>query len=104
AHHPTAPSCLPRSAPHPDPHSFPTRRSSDLSTGDGILTSLKMMEVMLARKKKMSQLSQDLRIYPQVLVNVRVKDKAAAQADPDVDRKSTRLTPVTFRSRMPSSA
>ena len=54
------------------------------STGDGILTSLKMMEVMLARKKKMSQLSEDLRIYPQVLVNVRVKDKAAAQADPDV--------------------
>src|SRR5699024_877096 len=50
------------------------------STGDGILTSLKMMEVMLARKKKMSQLSEDLRIYPQVLVNVRVKDKAAAQA------------------------
>ena len=32
----------------------------------------------------MSQLSEDLRIYPQVLVNVRVKDKAAAQADPDV--------------------
>ena len=54
------------------------------STGDGILTSLKMMEVMLARKKKMSQLSEDLRIYPQVLVNVRVKDKAATQADPDV--------------------
>ena len=54
------------------------------STGDGILTSLKMMEVMLARKKKMSQLSEDLRIYPQVLVNVRVKDKAAAQVDPDV--------------------
>ena len=49
------------------------------STGDGILTSLKMMEVMLARKKKMSQLSEDLRIYPQVLVNVRVADKQAAQ-------------------------
>ena len=54
------------------------------STGDGILTSLKMMEVMMASKKTMSQLTEDLHIYPQVLVNVRVQDKAVAQADPDV--------------------
>lgn len=54
------------------------------STGDGILTSLKMMEVMMAKKKKMSQLTEDLHIYPQVLVNVKVKDKAVAQADKDV--------------------
>lgn len=54
------------------------------STGDGILTSLKMMEVMLARKKKMSELTEGLVIYPQVLENVRVQDKTAAQADPEV--------------------
>ena len=54
------------------------------STGDGILTSLKMMEVMMAKKMKMSQLTEDLHIYPQVLVNVMVKDKAVAQADADV--------------------
>ncbi len=54
------------------------------STGDGILTSLKMMEAMLARKKTMSQLCEDLVFYPQVLKNVRVKDKTAAQKDPDV--------------------
>ena len=54
------------------------------STGDGILTSLKMMEVMLAKKKTMSQLCEGLTIYPQVLKNVRVKDKPAAQNDPDV--------------------
>ena len=54
------------------------------STGDGILTSLKMMEVILARKKKLSELTADLAIYPQVLENVRVHDKAAAQADVDV--------------------
>ena len=54
------------------------------STGDGILTSLKMIEVMMARKKKMSELAEDLTIYPQVLVNVRVTDKKAAQNDPDV--------------------
>ena len=54
------------------------------STGDGILTSLKMMEVMLAKKQTLSELCADLTIYPQVLVNVRVKDKAAAQNDPAV--------------------
>ncbi len=54
------------------------------STGDGILTSLKVMEVMMAKKAKLSQLVADLKIYPQVLVNVRVADKKAAQNDPDV--------------------
>ena len=54
------------------------------STGDGILTSLKMMEVMLAKKKTMSQLCEGLTIYPQILKNVNVTDKAVAQADPDV--------------------
>ncbi len=56
------------------------------STGDGILTSLKMMEVMLAKKKTLGQLTDGLTIYPQVLVNVRVKDKAQAQQDPDVQK------------------
>ena len=54
------------------------------STGDGILTSLKMMEVMMAKKKTMSQLCEGLTIYPQVLKNIRVADKAAAQNDSDV--------------------
>ena len=56
------------------------------STGDGILTSLKMMEVMMARKKTMSQLCEGLTIYPQVLKNVRVTDKRAAQNDPEVQK------------------
>lgn len=54
------------------------------STGDGILTSLKMMEVMLAKKQTMSQLCEGLTIYPQVLENVRVADKAQALANPKV--------------------
>ena len=54
------------------------------STGDGILTSLKMMEVMMAKKKTMSQLCDGLTIYPQVLKNIRVTDKAEAQNDADV--------------------
>ncbi|MBQ6996975.1 MAG: phosphoglucosamine mutase [Oscillospiraceae bacterium] len=54
------------------------------STGDGILTSLKIMEVMLAKKKTLSQLCEGFTFYPQVLKNVLVTDKDKAQNDPDV--------------------
>ena len=54
------------------------------TTGDGILTSLKMMEVMLAKKKTLSELAAPFKIYPQVLKNVRVTDKKAAQDDVSV--------------------
>lgn len=54
------------------------------STGDGILTSLKMMEVMLARKQPMSKLYEGFDFYPQVLENVRVADKSAVKNDADV--------------------
>ena len=57
------------------------------STGDGILTSLKMMEAMIARKKPMSELAKDLIIYPQVLKNIRVVDKSTVQNDPEVQAK-----------------
>ena len=53
-------------------------------TGDGILTSLKLMEVMMAKKLPLSRLKEGMTIYPQVLINVRVRDKQAAQADPAV--------------------
>lgn len=53
-------------------------------TGDGILTSLMLMEVMLEKKAKLSDLKKDLKIYPQLLKNVRVEDKAAAIQDADV--------------------
>ena len=56
------------------------------TTGDGILTSLKLMEVLMAKKKNLSELCADLTIYPQVLKNVRVKDKPAAQNDPVVQQ------------------
>jgi len=56
------------------------------TTGDGILTSLKLMEVMLAKGKKLSQLWEDLHIYPQVLKNVRVKSKSEARSDPEVQQ------------------
>ena len=51
------------------------------STGDGILTSLKIMEVIKAKKQSLSKLASDVVLYPQKLVNVRVKDKAAVMGD-----------------------
>ena len=58
--------------------------SKHASTGDGILTSLKVMEVMMAKKATLSQLCEGFTVYPQVLKNIRVADKKVAQDDPDV--------------------
>ena len=58
--------------------------SKHASTGDGILTSLMVMEVMMSRKKTLSELCQGFTFYPQVLKNVRVANKANAQNDEDV--------------------
>ncbi len=53
-------------------------------TGDGLITAIKIMQVMLDRKQPLSVLTEGLTIYPQVLKNVRVADKDAVLADPDV--------------------
>ncbi len=54
------------------------------TTGDGILTSIKLMEAVMGRKATLSELAAPVHTYPQVLINVRVTDKKAAMADPDV--------------------
>ena len=56
------------------------------TTGDGILTSLKIMEVMLAKEKPISELAAPMVKYPQVLKNVKVKSKPEAKNDPDVQK------------------
>ena len=53
-------------------------------TGDGIMTSLRIMEVIRAERETLSQLAAPVRLYPQQLVNVRVADKAAAMESVDV--------------------
>lgn len=58
--------------------------SKHATTGDGILTSLKVMETMVENKKTLAQLIEDVEIFPQLLINVRVYDKKVAQEDPDV--------------------
>lgn len=54
------------------------------NTGDGILTALKLVQVVLDRKQTLSQLAEPVKIYPQVLKNVQVTDKTQAQNDPEV--------------------
>ena len=54
------------------------------TTGDGILTSLLLMEVMLEKKKSLANLTEDVKIYPQLLKNVRVADKKTARENPAV--------------------
>ncbi len=53
-------------------------------TGDGIMTSLRIMEVIRAERETLSQLAAPVRLYPQQLVNVRVADKAAAMESVNV--------------------
>ena len=54
------------------------------NTGDGILTAIKLMEVIIEKKMSLSRLTAPVKIYPQVLKNIRVKSKPEAQNDADV--------------------
>ena len=60
--------------------------SKHATTGDGILTSLMVMEVMLEKKMSLSRLSEPVKIYPQLLKNVRVADKKTARENPEVSK------------------
>lgn len=62
------------------------------STGDGILTSIKVMEVILGTHKTLKELCQGFTVYPQVLKNVRVADKEAAQKEPAVLAAVSKVT------------
>ena len=64
---------------------------SNACTGNRILTSLKIMEVIITRKK-LSELAEGFTVYPQVLTNVRVTDKKAAQDDVDVQAAVKKVT------------
>ncbi len=62
------------------------------TTGDGILTSLKIMEVMLAKEKPLSELAAPVIFYPQVLKNVKVTSKPDALNDPDVQAEKEKVS------------
>lgn len=66
--------------------------SKNATTGDGILTSLKVMEAMLEKKQPLGKLASEVEIFPQVLKNVKVKDKKAAQDDAAVQAEVAKVT------------
>ena len=68
--------------------------SKHATTGDGILTSLKVMEVMLEKKESLAKLASEVSIYPQVLKNVRVFDKQKAQDDEKVQEEVKKVSEV----------
>lgn len=65
--------------------------SRHASTGDGILTSLMLMEALMEKKASLKDLADEVKIYPQILRNVRVSDKKAAQEDPKVQEAVARV-------------
>lgn len=62
------------------------------TTGDGILTALMLMEEILDKKSSLSKLASAVTIYPQILRNIRVSDKAAVMADPEIREKIEKIT------------
>ena len=66
--------------------------SKNATTGDGILTSLKVMEAMLEKKQSLGKLASEVETFPQVLKNVKVKDKKAAQDDAAVQAEVAKVT------------
>lgn len=66
--------------------------SKHATTGDGILTSLKVMETILEKKQSLGKLASEVEIFPQVLKNVKVKDKKAAQDDAAVQAEVAKVT------------
>lgn len=62
------------------------------TTGDGILTSLKIMEAILEKKMPLSVMAKEVKIYPQLLQNVRVYDKKEARENPGVIEIVNRVT------------
>ena len=60
--------------------------SKHARTGDGILTSLMIMEVIMEKKQTLAKLCSDVKIYPQLLKNVRVTDKKTARENPAVQK------------------
>lgn len=66
--------------------------SKHARTGDGILTSLMLMEVIMEKKQTLAKLCEEVKIYPQLLKNVRVTDKKAARENPAVLQAVEKVT------------
>ncbi|SCP98788.1 phosphoglucosamine mutase [Anaerobium acetethylicum] len=67
------------------------------TTGDGVLTSLKIMEAMLEKKMPLSKLVEEVELFPQLQINVKVKNKKEARADEEVAAKIGQVAEILGR-------
>lgn len=58
----------------------------DHTTGDGILSSVKLLQIMKESKRTLAQMADDMDQFPQVLVNVKVKQKTGWQDKPEIQQ------------------
>jgi phosphoglucosamine mutase len=61
-------------------------RDGDATTGDGLLTALRLMEIMARHGKSLAELAGDMKVFPQTIQNVRVREKVPFHQVPDVQR------------------
>ncbi|MBR5049309.1 MAG: phosphoglucosamine mutase [Erysipelotrichaceae bacterium] len=68
--------------------------SRHATTGDGLMTALQLLEIMKAEDKTLNELTDELQVFPQLLVNLEVKDKEAVMKDEDVLAKCRQVEEV----------
>lgn len=61
-------------------------RDGEATTGDGLLTALRVMEIMARNGKPLAALVSDLKIFPQTIQNVRVREKIPFEQVPEIQR------------------
>jgi phosphoglucosamine mutase len=61
-------------------------RDGEATTGDGLLTALRVMEIMVRTKRSLADLVGDLKVFPQTIQNVRVREKVPFSQVPEIQR------------------
>jgi len=61
-------------------------RDGEATTGDGLLTALRVMEIMVRRRKSLAELVGDMKVFPQTIQNVRVKEKVPFGQVPEIQQ------------------
>jgi phosphoglucosamine mutase len=61
-------------------------RDGDATTGDGLLTALRVMEIMVRNRRTLGELVRDLKVFPQTIQNVRVREKVPFKQVPEIQQ------------------
>ena len=61
-------------------------RDGEATTGDGLLTALRVMDMVLRSGRSLAELAGDLKVFPQKIQNVRVREKVPFSQVPEIQR------------------